>query len=121
MGLANLLVTPSILKNPNPRVFAGTAEALLRLLELPQVPVTDGTDAALHDADIDELVFGVSFAGLNTCKKAPKDYAPNVTDVKKNLSDKLKEAQSGPDSAAVTTAVGGLSQELQAVLKNYFA
>lgn len=37
-----------------------------------------GVDEVNHEIDIDEMGFGVTFATLNTTKKAPRDPAPDV-------------------------------------------
>lgn len=96
-----------------------TLEALLRLVELPQVPVADNA-ASLHEADIDEMVFGVSFASLNTCRKPARDFAPAVTDVRSFVQEKLKEA-AAKDQGAFGALVGGASADVQGVVAKYLA
>jgi exportin-2 (importin alpha re-exporter) len=57
-----------------------TCEALIKLLEMPPLPVTD--DSVVVEQDVDDLSFGVGFTQLNTCKRQPKDIWPEVTDAK---------------------------------------
>jgi exportin-2 (importin alpha re-exporter) len=68
-----------------------TCEALLKLLEVPPVPVA-ADDAVIPDADVDDLSFGVGFTPLNTCKKPIRDPWPEITDVKAWVGQYLKEA-----------------------------
>jgi exportin-2 (importin alpha re-exporter) len=65
---------------------------LLKLLINP--PVASAGDDSIVDQDVDDLGFGVGFTQLNTCKRAPKDLFPEVSDVKLWVGHQLKEAES---------------------------
>jgi exportin-2 (importin alpha re-exporter) len=48
----------------------------------------------IHDADVDDLSFGVGFTQLNTCRKVVRDPFPEVSDVKAWVGSYLKDADS---------------------------
>lgn len=94
-----------------------TCEALLKLLENPPMPVA--ADDLVAEADVDDLSFGVGFTQLNTCKRAPRDDWPEVTDVKSWVGSYLKTAD-GRHSGAIAGYVNErLSPEAKAVLLSY--
>ncbi|KAL1587744.1 hypothetical protein WHR41_03668 [Cladosporium halotolerans] len=67
-----------------------SCEALLKLLINPPLP--QAHDDTIEDRDVDELGFGAAFTALNTCKTAPRDPFPEVTDVKAWVGAYLREA-----------------------------
>jgi exportin-2 (importin alpha re-exporter) len=67
-----------------------TCGALLQLLINPPVP-QDGGEAVIEDRDTEELGFGAAFTLLQTCKQAPKDPFPDVTDVRVWVGQTLRE------------------------------
>ena len=76
-----------------------TCEALLKLLINPPdiASAQANVDAAdanvlVGEHDLDVQSFSVGFTQLSTCKKAPDDLYPEITDVKKWVGDYLKEA-----------------------------
>ncbi|KAH7046686.1 CAS/CSE protein [Macrophomina phaseolina] len=70
--------------------WALTCEALLKLLINP--PVAPTTDDIIPEQDVDDLSFGVGFTQLNTCRKAPQDPFPEITDVKRWVGEYLRTA-----------------------------
>lgn len=70
--------------------WALTCEALLKLLINP--PVAASNDDIIADQDVDDLSFGVGFTQLNTCRKVPRDWFPEIVDVKVWVGTYLKEA-----------------------------
>jgi exportin-2 (importin alpha re-exporter) len=73
-----------------PKGWTFTTQRLIELLVNPPVPTA--ADDIIPDADVDEVGFGVGFTQLNTCKKAPKDPFPEITDVKAWVGQYLKDA-----------------------------
>ncbi|KAI4914291.1 uncharacterized protein J4E92_009705 [Alternaria infectoria] len=73
-----------------PKGWALTTQRLIELLVNPPMPTS--ADDIIPDADVDELGFGVGFTQLNTCKKAPRDPFPDITDVKAWVAEYLKDA-----------------------------
>jgi len=73
-----------------PKGWQLTAQRLIELLVNPPVPTA--ADDIIPDADVDELGFGVGFTQLNTCKKAPRDPFPEITDIKNWVGGYLKGA-----------------------------
>ena len=63
------------------RGWALTCEALLKLLINPPLPVSHDADF-IEDRDVEDVGFGVGFTALNTCRPAPRDAFPEVTDVR---------------------------------------
>lgn len=67
-----------------------TTQRLLELLINPPIPTS--ADDIIPDADVDEVGFGVGFTQLNTCRKAPRDPFPEITDIKQWVGQYLKDA-----------------------------
>jgi exportin-2 (importin alpha re-exporter) len=67
-----------------------TCEALLKLLINP--PTASASDDIIVDQDVDDLGFGVGFTQLNTTRKPPRDWFPEIPDVKVWAGQYLKEA-----------------------------
>ena len=81
IGLTKLLLTSSLITTPPYQAVSPTAaKTLHKLIATPEV-VPQGpsaTDDLSHEADLDEMGFGVAFSTLNTTKKAVQDPAPGV-------------------------------------------
>jgi exportin-2 (importin alpha re-exporter) len=89
------------------------------MLELPQVPGGDDVTERLHEADIDEMSFGVSFASLITCRKAPKDVQPRILDLKKFVGEKLNEVNSATNGVVVNKISNEASPDMQQIVQKY--
>ena len=94
-----------------------TCESLLKLLENPPMPVA--ADDVVMVVDVDDLSFGVGFTALNTCKKAPKDEWPEVTDVKSWVGSYLKAADGRKAGVIGGYVTERLSPEAKSVLVSY--
>ena len=94
-----------------------TCEALLQLLENPPLPST--IDDLIIDHDVDDMSFGVGFTQLNTIKKPPRDFWPEVTDVKRWVSSELKTADVRQMGKISSFAQARLSPEAQQALAPY--
>jgi exportin-2 (importin alpha re-exporter) len=90
---------------------------LLELLVNPPVP--SSADDIIPDADVDEVGFGVGFTQLNTCKKAPRDPFPEITDVKAWVGQYLKDANSRHSGKIGKLVQERLQPELQQALSQY--
>lgn len=77
------------------------------------------TDDVVQEADVEDLSFGVGFTQLNTCKKAPRDDWPEVTDVKSWVGSYLKAANSRHGGAIERFVAERLSPEAKNVLVSY--
>ncbi|KZM24630.1 protein export from nucleus [Ascochyta rabiei] len=100
-----------------PKGWGLTTQRLLELLINPPVPST--ADDLIPDADVDEVGFGVGFTQLNTCKKAPRDPFPEITDVKQWVGQYLKDANSRHGGKIVKLVQERLNPELQQALSLY--
>ncbi|KAF2128898.1 Cse1-domain-containing protein [Dothidotthia symphoricarpi CBS 119687] len=100
-----------------PKGWALTAQRLLELMINPPVPAA--ADDIIPDADVDELGFGVGFTQLNTCKKAPRDPFPEITDVKEWIKHYLRDANSRHNGRIVQIVQQRLDQQLQHALAEY--
>ncbi|KZF21366.1 putative importin alpha re-exporter [Xylona heveae TC161] len=97
--------------------WAYTCEALLKLLENPPLPVS--ADDTILDQDVDDVSFGVGFTALNTCKKAPTDPWPEISDVKKWVGLYLRQADAKHGGRISVFAQERLSPEARQVLAVY--
>lgn len=100
-----------------PKGWGLTAQRLLELLINPPVPAA--ADDIIPDADVDELGFGVGFTQLNTCKKAPRDPFPEITDVKNWVGQYLKDANSRHNGRIVQIVQERLDPQLKQALAAY--
>ena len=65
--------------------WAYTCEALLKLLENPPTPAA--TEDTIVEQDPDDMSFGVGFTQLTTIKRPMRDQWPEITDVKRWVSE----------------------------------
>jgi exportin-2 (importin alpha re-exporter) len=100
-----------------PKGWGLTTQRLLELLVNPPVP--SSADDIIPDADVDEVGFGVGFTQLNTCKKAPRDPFPEITDVKAWVGQYLKDANSRHSGKIGKLVQERLQPELQQALSQY--
>ncbi|RPA83879.1 Cse1-domain-containing protein [Ascobolus immersus RN42] len=120
IGLTNLLVSDTVLVK-YPQTFIPTLTTLLKMLELPQVPGGDDVTERLHEADIDDVSFGVSFASLITCRKAPKDVDSRILDLRRFVGEKLNEVNTATNGAVVNRIAAEASPEMQQIVQRYMA
>ncbi|KAG6994024.1 carbon-nitrogen hydrolase [Physcia stellaris] len=80
VSFVSTLVTSNAFAQKYKKGWAFTAEALLKLLEIP--PVAAATSDNIVEQDVDDMSFGVGFTPLNTVTKSPRDPYPEITDVK---------------------------------------
>ncbi|RYO08146.1 Importin alpha re-exporter [Alternaria tenuissima] len=103
----------------SPKGWALTTQRLVELLVNPPVPTS--ADDIIPDADVDELGFGVGFTQLNTCKKAPRDPFPEITNVKEWVGNYLKDANSRHNGRVATIMQERLDDTSKQVLAGYLA
>jgi len=93
--------------------------ALLKLLEIPPAPTSgDGYDQST-EADLDDVSFSVSFANLNTAKKAPVDFFPEIVDTRKYVGTEVQKTLTGAQGSNFRTYLGELTGEEKSVLESY--
>ena len=68
--------------------WAYTCDALLKLLENP--PTLAATEDAIVEQDPDDMSFGVGFTQLTTIKRPMRDQWPEITDVKRWVSEYVR-------------------------------
>lgn len=100
-----------------PKGWTFTTQRLIELLVNPPVPTA--ADDIIPDADVDEVGFGVGFTQLNTCKKAPKDPFPEITDVKAWVGQYLKDANTRHDGRIVNIVQERLDPVSKQALAEY--
>lgn len=98
--------------------WAFTCEALLKLLELPPLPI--GHDDTIVDHDVDDMAFGVGFTQLNTVRPRQKDPFPETgPDLKVWVGKYLKEADSKHGGRVSGFVQERLPDEAKKVLASY--
>ncbi|KAI9802851.1 MAG: importin-alpha export receptor [Piccolia ochrophora] len=97
--------------------WAYTCEALLKLLQ--DAPLPSKVDDTIPDQDVDDLSFGVGFTQLNTCRIAPKDPWPEITDVNTMVGDYLRSADARHNGRIRTLIQERLSNEAGTALSAY--
>jgi exportin-2 (importin alpha re-exporter) len=94
--------------------------ALLKLLELPPLPVS--RDDLIADADIEDMSFGVGFTPLNTIRAEQKDPWPETgADLKAWVGSYLKEADAKHNGRVSQFAQQRLEDEPRKVLGSYIS
>ncbi|CAO2648242.1 Nn.00g075090.m01.CDS01 [Neocucurbitaria sp. VM-36] len=102
-----------------PKGWTLTTQRLIELLVNPPVPTA--ADDIIPDADVDELGFGVGFTQLNTCKKAPRDPFPEITDVKAWVGQYLKDANARHNGRIVNIVQERLDPVSKQALAEYLS
>lgn len=118
-GLTKLIAFSEDLATANHRAWPRSVMELLKILELPPVPVQEDAITELKGADIDEMSFGTTFARLNTCKRRTADLFPEIGEPKKWVGQKLKDANAKFNGRILQWVDGELNPEAAAVLKGY--
>lgn len=97
-----------------------TCEALLKLLELPPLPIA--RDDVIAENDVDDMAFGVGFTQLNTIKARPRDPWPEVgPDLRLWVGKYLKAADVKHGGRISQFVQERLSDEAKTVLGTYMA
>lgn len=117
VSLTKTLTDSKAFANKYAKGWRFTCEALLKLLENPPMPASG--DDVIAEADVDDLGFGVGFTQLNTCKRAPRDDWPEVSDVKSWVGSYLKAADGRHGGAIGGFVSERLTPEAKAVLVSY--
>ncbi|KAI5849541.1 Cse1-domain-containing protein [Morchella snyderi] len=121
VGLTKFVAFSSELENRYHKTWPSTIMALLKLLEMPPLPVQEGENAAeLVDADIDDLNFGSTYTRLNTCKTRAVDMFPQVTgDLKKWCGARIREGSAAKGGKVEEWIKAELPEEAKNMLRNY--
>lgn len=100
--------------------WAFTCEALLKLLELPPLPVSK--DDLIAEHDIEDMAFGVGFTPLNTVRPQTRDPWPDTgADLKAWVGKYLKDADQRHGGRVSAFVQERLGDEAKAVLSSYIA
>ncbi|KAI5806627.1 Cse1-domain-containing protein [Peziza echinospora] len=119
IGLTKILTSNLFINAPYNRAWPTTASTMVKLLDNVQsIPQGPTSDDITHEADIDEMGFGVSFSNLNTTKKGIRDPAPaiSVADLKGWVVQTLKGAR-----GRIEGFIPQLPQEVQGSFVQYLA
>lgn len=120
VSLAKTLANSEAFANRYKKGWGFTCEALLKLLELPPLPV--GKDDIIAEHDVEDMAFGVGFTALNTVRAQPKDPWPETgADLKAWVGQYLKEADKTHNGQVAAFAQERLGDEAKAVLSSYIA
>lgn len=120
ISLTKTLATSEAFANRYKKGWAYTCEALLKLLELPPLPVTGDDIIAEHD--VEDMAFGVGFTALNTVRAQPTDPWPDTgVDLKAWAGNYLKQGDRTHNGRISGFAQERLGDEAKAVLGSYIA
>ena len=97
--------------------WAYTCEALLKLLENPPIPAA--TEDTIVEQDPDDMSFGVGFTQLTTIKRPIRDQWPEITDVKRWVSEYVGAADAKQNGRIALMAQDRLSAEMAPAFAAY--
>lgn len=97
--------------------WAYTCEALLKLLENPPIPAA--TEDTIVEQDPDDMSFGVGFTQLTTIKRPIRDEWPEITDVKRWVSEYLGASDARQNGKITSYAQERLAVEVAPVFAAY--
>ena len=98
-----------------------TCNNLLDLLKNPPRVAAGFGDEIVHEADVDDIGFGVGFTPLKTCNRGARDDFPEIVEVDKWVGQYMKEANQRRGGAIVQFAQERLSPEAKAALGPYLS
>jgi exportin-2 (importin alpha re-exporter) len=81
--------------------WAHSTRMLLALLVNPPTIAGGVGDEIIAEADVDDIGFGLTYTALNTCKPVARDDYPEITDVKKWVSDYISAANQRHNGAII--------------------
>ncbi|KAK6354172.1 importin-alpha export receptor [Orbilia blumenaviensis] len=116
VGLTRIVTASKIATNGGDysNMWAGSINALLKLLEVPPTPAEGGSGYdQTTEADLDDVSFSVSFATLNTARKPVVDPFQQVVDVRKWVGGEVKKSE------AYQQRNSELAGDIKAVLDGY--
>lgn len=120
ISLTKTLANSEAFSNRYKKGWAYTCETLLKLLELPPLPVTGDDIIAEHD--VEDMAFGVGFTALNTVRTQPKDPWPDTgADLRAWVGNYLKQADKTQNGRIAAFAQERLGDEAKAVLGSYIS
>ena len=97
--------------------WAYTCEALLKLLENPPIPAA--TEDTIVEQDPDDMSFGVGFTQLTTIKRPIRDQWPEITDVKRWVSEYVRATDARQNGKIGSFAQDRLPAEVAPVFATY--
>lgn len=97
--------------------WAYTCEALLKLLE--NSPILAATEESIVEQDPDDMSFGVGFTQLTTIKRPMRDQWPEITDVKRWVSEYIRAADARRNGKIASFAQDRLAAEVAPVFAAY--
>ncbi|CAJ2507313.1 Uu.00g084990.m01.CDS01 [Anthostomella pinea] len=95
-----------------------TCEAMLKMLMNPPKVTMGAGDEVVHEADVDDIGFGLGFTPLNTCKKSPRDDFPEVQEIQPWVRQYLTDANAR-HNGAIAGYMDRLSDEGKQALAMY--
>lgn len=101
-----------------PKGWPLTCTALLKLLENPPVASKDAD--MIMDQDVEDSVFGVGFAALNTIKKTLHDPFEEIQDLRKWVGQYLRDADQR-HGGRIGQIVSNMDPAAQTTLKQYMS
>ena len=120
LSLAKTLANSEAFATQYKKGWGLTCEALLKLLELPPLPVSK--DDLIAEHDVEDMAFGVGFSALNSVRTQTKDPWPETgSDLKAWVGQYLKEADKTHNGRVSGFAQERLGDEAKAVLGSYIA
>lgn len=100
-----------------PKGWCHTCNALLKLLEVPPVPLKG--EEMIADHDVDDSSFGVGFTQLQTIRRPANDPLTDVTDLRKWVGQYLQAADRRHSGRIGKFVSEGLSESAKNVLLTY--
>ncbi|KAK3326280.1 CAS/CSE protein [Apodospora peruviana] len=96
-----------------------TCNHLLDLLKNPPKVAAGFGDEIVHEADVDDIGFGIGFTPLNTCKRGHRDDFADVVEVDKWVAEYMKAANVRHNGRILTIATERLTPEAKQFLAPY--
>ncbi|KAJ9301331.1 hypothetical protein DTO271G3_1466 [Paecilomyces variotii] len=118
LSLTKTLANSEAFANRYKKGWGFTCEALLKLLELPPLPISK--DDIIAENDVDDMAFGVGFTQLNTVRPPVRDPWPETgADLKAWVGKYLKEADQKHGGRIAGFVEERLNAQAKTVLLSY--
>lgn len=118
LSLTKTLANSEAFANRYKKGWGFTCEALLKLLELPPLPISK--DDMIAENDVDDMAFGVGFTQLNTVRPPVRDPWPETgADLKAWVGKYLKEADQKHGGRIAGFVEERLNAQAKTVLLSY--